>query len=310
MSKMRLLSAARPFFIALAAFLLIPAPTQTWGASAHRIVARVAARNLSPVARQKVRAILAVSDTSLENSMANASVWPDRIDKRATGTDRWHFVNVPPFSPFSLSGMCGGGECITAKVDDMARRLRTNQTDFALDTKPIPFRPMTQQELAFLIHLVADIHQPLHAAANGDRGGSCVLLAEPLVNGPNVTDQLHGIWDHNVVSTAMAGRTEAQMVALLFQRFKSGAVVTQGDAADWARESHRIALDAVYKKLNIPQHEAPPGQCARNIQRVTVTSEYLASNGTTVERRLLEGGIRLSRVLNDVCSGAGCKANP
>jgi hypothetical protein len=296
----------------LIALVFVPAQVQTWGTSGHRIVARIAAKNLSSVARLKVRTILDVSDAGLESSMANASVWPDRIDKGLTGTDRWHFVNVPVFSPFSLNGVCTAGECVTAQIDDMARRLRTNQTGFMLDEKPIPFRPMTQQQLAFLIHFVGDIHQPMHAVANGDRGGNCVLLTKPLVNGINKTDQLHGVWDNDQVTSVLRlhGNSEAQTASALFQRFKSGAAVTQGDAADWARESHRIALDAVYKKLDIPPHTAAFGQCATNIQKVTVTPGYLAGNASTVERRLMEGGIRLSRILNDICSGSGCKANP
>src|SRR5262245_35555743 len=123
--------------LVLLTVILIPVSGQAWGASGHRIAARIAAKNLSPAARQKVRAILGVSEACLEGSMANASIWPDRIDKEATGTDRWHFVNVPVFSPFSLAGVCGGGECVTSKIEDMARRLRTNQSGFMLESKPI-----------------------------------------------------------------------------------------------------------------------------------------------------------------------------
>lgn len=298
--------------VVLLAVLLVPLPGRAWGASGHRIVARIAAKNLSPVARQKVRAILGVSDAGLEASMANASIWPDRIDKGATGTERWHFVNVPVFSPFSLAGLCGGGECVTSQIEDMARRLRTNQSGFTLAAKPIPPRPMTQQELAFLIHLVGDVHQPLHAVVNGDRGGNCVFLTKPLVNGTDKTDQLHGVWDNNEVLSVMKlhGNTEAQTASALFQRFKNGAVVDQRDPDDWARESHALALAAVYKKLNISVHTAGRGQCATNIQKVTITPSYLTDNVAAVETRLMEGGIRLSNMINDICTGSGCKANP
>src|SRR5438445_3692473 len=104
----------------------------------------------------------------------------------------------------------------------MSDRLRMNQTGFKLAKPPIPSRPMTSQELAFLIHFVGDIHQPLHSANNGDRGGNCDNLTTSLKHsdGSKPTTELHAAWD---VDEVLAGfkvlGNENAIANALFQRF-------------------------------------------------------------------------------------------
>jgi len=174
---------------------------------------------------------------------------------------------------------------------------------------------MTSQELAFLIHFVGDLHQPLHAAWNADRGGGCVPLAQPLVHddGENGdSTDLHIAWDIDTVLAAMKGHgnSEQATATALFTRFKNGASVSQGTAEEWARESNDVARTAIYQKLAIQTYTVTRGDCATGIKPVTITSAYLQSNVAIVERRLMEAGIRLSNVLNEICSGVGCRAKP
>lgn len=297
------------------ALLLVPHPALAWGREGHRIVARIAAKNLLQTTRAKLRAILGLtSDAALENAMATAAVWPDRIDRAATGTSRWHFINVPISAPFAVAGTCPNHECVLEQIENMRKRLQNNEKGFTLLARPDPPRPMTSQELAFLIHFVGDVHQPLHAAWNGDRGGGCVPLSQPLVhddeNAP--TTDLHIAWDIDEVLAAMKGHggSEQATAAALFKRFRNGATVLQATPVDWARESNEIARTAIYQKLGIPNHTAAPNACAPGIMPVAVTRAYLTSNVTIVEQRLMEAGIRLSNVLNEICSGAGCNAKP
>jgi hypothetical protein len=301
--------------LALIAVLLAPQPGYAWGREGHRIVARIAARNLLQTTRNKLRAILGLtSDAALESAMATAAIWPDRLDRAATGTARWHFINVPISTPFSIAGTCANHECDNDQIENMRTRLQNNQRGFALLAPPDPPRSMTSQEVAFLIHFVGDVHQPLHAAWNGDRGGGCVPLAKPLVHSDgnaNTTD-LHIAWDIDAVLAAMKGHSgsEQATAAALFTRFKSGAAVSQATPADWARESNDIARTAIYQKLGIATHAVTSGDCAAGIKPVLITSSYLESNVAIVERRLMEAGIRLSNLLNEICGGAGCKAKP
>ena len=268
---------------ALVSALLVPQLGRAWGREGHRIVARIAAKNLLQATRDKLRAILGVtSDAALADAMASAAIWPDRIDRAATGTARWHFINIPLGEPFSIDGHCANHDCIVDQIENMRNRLQKNRTGFSLLAPPSPPRAMTSQELAFLIHFVGDLHQPLHAITNGDRGGGCVRLSKALVHhdGNQDTTDLHIAWDIDTGLAAMNGHSgsEQATATALFMRFKNGATVTQGTPADWARESNTLA--------------------------------YLASQVALVERRLMEAGVRLSNVLNEICSGDGCKATP
>ena len=304
-------------FIAAAMILSLcvaPRSGEAWGRQGHRIVARIAAKNLSADARQRVRAVLGVSDAGLESAMAAAAIWPDLIDKRRTGTSNWHFVDVAIGSPFSLAGLCAAHDCVIDQIEQMRSRLQTNQQGFTLLQPPVPSRPASSQVLAFLIHFVGDIHQPLHASANGDRGGNCVTLTNALTraDGSMPTADLHTAWDVDQVLAVMRshGNREASTAAALFQKFKNGTTIAQRSPIDWARESHELARARIYQKLAIPVHSAPPGQCATGIQKVTVTASYLAGNVAATEERLLQAGIRLSNVLNATCKGTGCQAIP
>lgn len=296
----------------LIAVLLTAQSAAAWGREGHRVIARIAARNLNQTARKKVAVILATNDAGLEAAMAAASTWPDEIDKKKTGTDTWHFIDVPITVPFSITGLCPNHNCVLDRIAEMQNRLATNAKGFTLATPPSPPRPMTSQEMAFLIHFVGDVHQPLHAATDGDRGGNCVNLIHPLVHSDGTkTTELHAVWDvDEVIAMANALGSESSIVATLFQRFKNGATVAQLMPTDWAHESNDLAKKDIYQKLNLPNHTAPAGQCATGIAKTDVSTAYVTGNVADVETQMLRAGIRLSNVINQMCAGTGCNAKP
>jgi hypothetical protein len=124
---------------------------------------------------------------SVEKAMAVASIRPDtefREEDRATAS--WHYIDIClQDSEQDLPARCPHGNCVTAKIDEYAHRLRDGDYD----------KWGAAGDLAFLIHFVGDIHQPLHAATNADRGGTCqrVNVAPPEEN-------LHYAWDDAVVA--------------------------------------------------------------------------------------------------------------
>ena len=296
----------------LLAVLFTAQSVGAWGREGHRVVARIAARNLNQTARKKVAVILATNDAGLESAMAAASTWPDEIDKKKTDTEFWHFIDVPITGPFAIAGLCPLHNCVLDRIEELQTRLGTNAKGFTLAAPPSPARPMTSQELAFLIHFVGDVHQPLHAANDGDRGGVCVQLLHPIVHTDgSKTTHLHGAWDNDeVIAMANVLGSESAIVATLFQRFKNGAPVSQLMPADWAHESNDLARKDIYHKLHLPNHTAPPGQCAAGIAKIDVGQPYLTGNVADVETQLMRAGIRLSNVLNQICAGTGCNAKP
>ena len=294
------------------AILLAASPGWSWGHDGHRLVAKIAARNLSPDTRKKIAAILGSSDAGVDAAMADAATWPDEINKRTTGTGDWHFVDASVSGVFSVAGLCPLHNCIIDRIQEMSDRLRTNQTGFTLAVAPSPPRPMASQELAFLIHFVGDIHQPLHAANDGDRGGNCENLTQALVHADHTrTTELHAVWDVDEVLTVLkALGAEDSAAGALFQRFKSGGTpVQQGMVTDWARESNDLARKDIYQALRIPNRTAPVGQCAANVAKVSVDQRYLDGNLLDTEQQLLRAGIRLSGILNQICAGTGCASS-
>jgi nuclease S1 len=147
--------------------VLVASPAWAWFAESHEIIAVIAADDLTPSARAHLAQILGVpADTgSIEKAMAAASIRPDtefREEDRSTAP--WHFIDIClQDSETDLPARCPHGNCVTAKIDEYARRLRNSDYD----------KWGAAGDLAFLIHLVGDIHQPLHTTMNADRGGTC-----------------------------------------------------------------------------------------------------------------------------------------
>src|SRR5215813_8361672 len=108
--------------------LLIPSSGFSWGGEGHRIVAKIAAKNLSQDVRKKLSKILRTNDAGLEAAMAIAATWPDDgLDKKTTKTDLWHFVDVPVTGQFSIGHLCDADNCVLNRIDEMSRRLRMNE---------------------------------------------------------------------------------------------------------------------------------------------------------------------------------------
>ena len=286
--------------------LVAPAPCVAWGGAGHRVIARIAAKNIDQGTRAKLAVILGVAPGAVEDAMAEASTWPDDIDKVKTGTREWHFINVAVSNPFSTTGLCSPHECVLDRINEMARRLHNNEKGFTLLAPPAPKfkRPMTSREVAFLIHFVGDVHQPLHAADNHDLGGVQVLLNPPIQHGQFPTDQLHALWDGDEVFAVLnALGDERHAAAALNQRFQNGATVVQLTPLDWARESYDLAKQSIYNKLTITQD-------TNGKRHVILPAGYVDGNEGEVETRLLRAGIRLARLLDQTCAGDGCKAKP
>ena len=84
-----------------------------------------------------------------------------------------------------IPARCPDGNCVMAKIDEYAQRLRDGNYD----------KWGAAGDLAFLIHFIGDIHQPLHTTTNADRGGTCQQ-----VNVAPAEDNLHYVWDDAVVA--------------------------------------------------------------------------------------------------------------
>jgi hypothetical protein len=108
--------------------VLVSRPVWAWSADGHQIIAIIAADELTPTARAPVAQILGVSvDTrSVEKAMAAASIRPDtefREEDRATRP--WHYIDIClEDKEQDVPARCHNGNCVTAKIDEYAHRVR------------------------------------------------------------------------------------------------------------------------------------------------------------------------------------------
>jgi hypothetical protein len=223
-----------------------------WGNQGHEIVAIIAADNLSPSVRVQVARILTTaSDTASLEAMAAASVRPDtefREEDRSTAP--WHYIDICLQDRRSdLPARCPEGGCVTAKLDEYANRLKERNYD----------QWGAAGDLAFLIHLVADIHQPLHAATDADKGGNCIAVESH----PHARN-LHAAWDTAIVyrleDTVDSGSPEATAHKLeqLYVSQKDADAWKPGGTNDIAWESNQLARTQIYQALRIPVEPASP----------------------------------------------------
>jgi hypothetical protein len=279
------LGKAKTIPLALIGTILLSYPAWAWFAEGHEIVAIMAADDLTPTARARVAQILgAPADTlSVEKAMAAASIRPDTEFREEDGsTALWHFIDIClQDSEQDLPERCPHGNCVTAKIDEYARRLRDGNYD----------KWSAAGDLAFLIHFVGDIHQPLHAATNADRGGTCQL-----VNVAPAEENLHHAWDDAVVVVLEKelGTNEPAATARKLERLypaRSDQITWKpGSSAQIAWESHQLAGIEVYRGLGIPERP-----CVLDASCDPATSAPVTLSPTYMEREGQVAGRQLAR---------------
>lgn len=267
-----------------------------WGSDGHEIVAFIAADNLTPAAASHVANILGASanQRAIASAMERASNRPD-FEFRDTdpSTAPWHFINICLQDRRSdVARRCPGGNCVTGKIDEYSKRLKDGKYD----------RFGAAGDLAFLIHFVGDIHQPLHAANDADKGGNCVK-----VDSHSRATDLHAVWDTTVVRrlerSIDSGRAEttARKLEKTYAAEKVSDSWTSADDIAW--ESVQIARADIYTALQIPLEPCEPAvdTCA-NAPRGTVelTPSYLDGAEAIAGHQLAKAGFRLASLLNTI----------
>lgn len=278
------------------AVIFCPVSAWAWGDHGHEIVAVIAADNLTPAAQSHVASILGVSDKkrAIAFAMEAASIRPDtefRDQDRAT--EPWHFIDLClQDTRTDAPARCPHGACVTAKIDEYARRLKTADYD----------RWGARGDLAFLIHFVGDVHQPLHASNNDDRGGNCV----PVESRSRETN-LHATWDTTVVRrleySIDSGRPETTAHKLERTYASEQAADKWIPADEIAWESHQLARTDIYDALRIPLEPCQPAAnlCLNPLGHpVELDSNYLDNADAIAGHQLAKAGFRLASLLNEI----------
>jgi hypothetical protein len=252
------------FLLAVASLGQIAGPAHAFGNEGHQVVALIAQQHLTPEASAVVTSIIALEPGA---SLASISNWADETRDRSTAA--WHYVNLPRGSDcaYQPSRDCPDGNCVVAALTVQAQRLAV-PTSSAQDRL---------EALKYVIHFVADLHQPLHAGFADDRGGNTYQL-RAFGRGTN----LHAVWD-----TALLQAIEpdaATLAAVLSARAPPSQSLAFAPEV-WATESCRIVSRADF----YPSRKLDAG--------------YLEIYRPVIEDRLLLAGLRLAALLNTIASG-------
>lgn len=250
--------------VALVAVLSCMPAALAWGPRGHRIVAGLAEAQLTPQARAAAQKLLALRGARHLEDIAN---WADALRDTDPAlfrrTKRLHFVNFHSHDCiYDPPRDCRNGECVVAAIDKYSAILadRTNP-------------PAERAEaLAFVVHFVGDIHQPLHADYRHDAGGN-----DFQVRWRGRGTNLHRVWDSLMLdSTRLSAAQFTDELAARRTRVEAG-----GAPAQWAEESCRIDRDdGVYPRSRF------------------IDQTYVARELPIAEQRLRQAGARLAALLN------------
>lgn len=206
-----------------------------WGGDGHRIIGRAAFELLDSRARLQVAEILGdPAPAEMGDSLSRACNWPDYV----RDLDEWqwssplHYVNIPRHSSeYDRERDCRDGRCVSEGILQFAAQL--GHEEAAAEKR--------WQAFAFVCHLVADLHQPLHAGFRDDRGGNTVDIE---YRGEEWN--LHYFWDSVIIRAYL--ENEDSMVDWLQRSAKaeSGGDWHSSEVKAWTEGSHALAAEKAY----------------------------------------------------------------
>lgn len=277
------------------ALALLASSALAWNSAGHRLVAAIAWRRMPAAAQQAAAGLLRqhpdypkwiakAGEPPDYAAFLAAATWPDDIRDDPRFYDetsqkptpplpglvetarhpRWHFVD------FDGEGRVRAGE-LDRQLDRLIERLRDPQATAEEKAYALPW----------VIHLVGDIHQPLHVGSRDDEGGNRFEVEDPF-NPRLPVVRLHTWWDDLPGPPWLRGARLEKAADALLAAYPQPPL--QGDVALWREESRRLGQDSAY----------PPA--AGDILPV-ITAEFRERSRALAEQRLSAAGYRLGRLL-------------
>jgi S1/P1 Nuclease len=276
-TKVKIPSAMRRPAAAIVIVLAFSLSSFAWGPEGHRIVADVAGDHLNLAAKQRIRDLLGDGD------LASISTWADEIKNERRETYLWHFVDIPWNAPgFSDPRDCNrpsetrsleGEDRHNCVVDEILKLERTLADQNAS-------RLERTEALKFLVHLVADIHQPMHAIGKAHGGNDIHISEFGRTECGGRPCNLHLLWDIGLIKHAH--RSELDYVARIEKFIFQNHLQTRADGSPeaWANESFEIA------------HQVWLNDDGSADER------YYRQNILVLDKQLALAGLRLAKLLN------------
>jgi hypothetical protein len=250
-------------------FSLVSATSYAWWGKEHEIVALIAQKNLSKQALQKI-------DILLEGkTLPEIANWADSVKSQSkwSHSKRWHYVNIDKNESIDEYQVAVGGDILWA--------LDYFYWQIGETTRSVQQR---REALMFFVHLVADIHQPLHVGVLGDAGGNKKAV---IWKNQNRIVNLHKVWDGLLTSPAINSYEYAEKMNN--SEIKNRQLWLKSSFKDWAEES--IKLHSIVYKFDDQEQQK---------KSLYLGSSYQNKNWPIAEKRILQAGVRLAHFLNQV----------
>ncbi len=253
-----------PFFARLSlGTLFLPLSLFGWGQTGHRVIGQIAANHLSSHATEAVSTLLG------GESLAMCANWMDHIksDKAFNHMNPWHYCTIPDGMTYETCDHPAEGDII-GTIMHLMTEIRTQSYDLAANEA---------MAVKMLAHLVGDLHQPLHVGNGTDRGGN-----DRKIKWFGESSTLHRVWDSDLIDHQQLSYTEyvawiSHVSAQEITEWQSSTVV------EWAQESQAIRMN-IY----------PPSDAT------SLGYQYNYEYIVVLNKRLLQGGIRLAGILNEL----------
>ncbi|MDA0314733.1 MAG: S1/P1 nuclease [Bacteroidetes bacterium] len=233
-----------------------------WGQLGHYLIGLMAEKQLKKSTRKKVDSLL------YPISLSKSGTWMDdiRSDKSYDYATTWHYLNSKN-GEYDSSTQEKTGDAYEA-----IQRIKAELKAGGLD-------PKTEVEkLKMLIHMVEDIHQPLHVGTGTDRGGNDVRIE--FFGQPT---NLHALWDSGMIDRQ--GMSYTELGVELYRRLtpQMRASYRAGSIQDWLKE----AVSYRSRVYDLPENKK-------------ISYPYLYQNFSIAEERLIAASVRLAQVLEEI----------
>lgn len=203
--------------VILGGLAVLPLPAAAWGGEGHRLIADIAESRLSGPARNEVKRLLALEPGA---SLASVSTWADEF--RSPSTAAWHYINFPRDANcrYEPDRSCIQGACVVGAIERQAAVLASDAPD-----------EERLKALKYVVHFVADAHQPLHGGFADDRGGNSYQV-QAFGRGSN----LHALWDTGLIQRWPGGPASLRVAV----EGEQSSIDTTLSPGAWAEESCRV----------------------------------------------------------------------
>ncbi|WP_379084924.1 S1/P1 nuclease [Pedobacter sp. UC225_65] len=239
----------------------------SWGVVGHRAIGQIAENHLSK------KAAVAVKDLLGSESLAMVSTYPDEIRsyEKYAYTAPWHYVNVAhglSYAQFSAQ--------LTGMDKPNIYKAILNCTSDLKD--PAKSKAEKVFALKFLVHLVGDLHQPMHTGRSEDSGGNAIK-----VKLMRKETNLHGLWDSGLIDYAGMSYTELAKSCDVISK-EEACAWQKDDVAKWAFESYEISQQLYAEAAQNPDFDY----------------DYYPKHADFIKKRLAQAGLRLAGLLNEI----------